>query len=387
MLLGVAYSFVIPFSSLFGTREVGLRPMAFGLFMTTCSLGSIVCSTVLARWSDMLLPRRSVLLIGGVAGTLGYLGYAFVRDVRLLTLIGVGLLGLASVIFSQLFACARDLLGQRDVERSELPLYMNVFRLSFALSWTVGPAIGAWVMRVASFRGLYLVASGFFALFVLLVASALPPLTPSAETRSAAKAQPLLRTLGTPGLLAYFAAFVLYFSTGTMGMMNLPLLLVNTLGGNESQVGIAFSVAPIFELPLMIVMGVLATRMPARRLIQGALLVAVVYYVILAFVRVPAQVYPAQFLSAAIVAVTSGVAITFFQDFLPNQPGTATNLYSNAQRIGSTAGYLCFGVLTEAFGARGVFVTCSIISVCALAILFAGSSLGALESRASVDVD
>jgi SET family sugar efflux transporter-like MFS transporter len=232
-----------------------------------------------------------------------------------------------------------------------------------------------------------LVAASFFALFTLLVALAVPQLTPSAETRAAAKAQPLWRTLGAPGLLAHFVAFALYFSCGTMGMMNLPLLLVNTLGGNESQIGIAFSVAPCFELPLMVVMGVLATRMPARRLIQGALVVAVVYYCILAFVRVPAQVYPAQFLSAAIVAVTSGVAITFFQDFLPNQPGTATNLYSNAQRIGSTVGYLCFGALTEAFGARGVFVTCSIISGSALLTLLAGSNLGALTSGASLDVD
>jgi len=53
ILVGVSYSFVIPFLSLFGTREVGLEPMAFSLFMVATSLGSIAFSTLLARWSDV----------------------------------------------------------------------------------------------------------------------------------------------------------------------------------------------------------------------------------------------------------------------------------------------------------------------------------------------
>jgi hypothetical protein len=33
-------------------------------------------------------------------------------------------------------------------------------------------------------------------------------------------------------------------------------------------------------------------------------------------------------LDAAVTAVVGGIAITFFQNFLPDQPGTATHLYS-----------------------------------------------------------
>ncbi len=154
-----------------------------------------------------------------------------------------------------------------------------------------------------------------------------------------------------------------------MGMMNLPLLLLGPLRGTPHHVGVAYSVAPLFELPLMLLMGVLATRMPPRRLIQGVFVLAVAYYGLLSVVRVPWQVYPVQVLSAAIVAVTSGVAITFFQDFLPSQPGSATNLYSNAQRIGGTTGYLLLGVLSESVGVRGVFVACAVGCCFAVAIL------------------
>src|SRR5689334_5655933 len=37
-LLGLAYSFVMPFLSVFGTREVGMSAFGFGAFMTATSL-------------------------------------------------------------------------------------------------------------------------------------------------------------------------------------------------------------------------------------------------------------------------------------------------------------------------------------------------------------
>jgi SET family sugar efflux transporter-like MFS transporter len=191
---------------------------------------------------------------------------------------------------------------------------------------------------------------------------------------------PLRRALGIPQLLPHFVAFICYFACGTMGMMNLPLLLLGPLRGTMRHVGIAYSIAPLFELPLMLLMGVLATRMPTRRLIQAVFVLAVAYYGLLSLLDAPWQVYPVQVLSAAIVAVTSGIAITFFQDFLPNQPGSATNLYSSAQRIGSTTGYLLFGVLTESVGSRGVFVACALGCCCAVAVLFS-SGAGALRLR------
>jgi SET family sugar efflux transporter-like MFS transporter len=371
VLVGVAYSFVIPFLSLFGTREIGLRPVPFSLFLTANSLGAIALSTVLARWSDARWSRRSVLLIGSTAGCLGYLGYAFVRDVTLLSLVGVFVLGVASVTFSQLFALARDLFNRRGIAPSEIPLYMNVFRLFFALSWTVGPAIAAWLMQRAGFRGLFLVASAFFALLTLLVAAFVPHVPPAPAQANAARSSWFGQALKVPGLLAHFAAFVVFFACSSMGMMNLPLLLLGPLHGTEHDVGIAYSVAPFFELPLMLLAGVLAGRWPARRLIQGVFVLGIVYYALLASVRAPWQVYPVQVLSAAIVAVTSGIAFTFFQDFLPDQPGSATNLYSNAQRIGSTSGYLVLGWLTEAAGTRGVFVVCALGAAVAAGILLA----------------
>jgi SET family sugar efflux transporter-like MFS transporter len=371
LLVGLAFAFVAPFFSMFGTIEVGMSPLAFGVFMTATSVSGIALSTLLARWSDTWLSRRAVLLLGGVTGALSYVGYAFVRDVAWLTVIGCVLGGIASITFSQLFAYARDLLARSAVRPSDASLYMNVFRLFFSLSWTVGPAVASWVMLQYHFRGMFLVAALCFALFVLIVIFFVPRTPPSATARAAAARLPLRQALARPDVLAYFVAFSLLFASSTMGMMNLPLLVLNVLHGTGQQVGIIYSVAPAFEIPFMLFFGLLATRGDQARLIRVAVVLAVFYYVLLAVIRAPWQAYPVQILSAAVTAVIGGVAITFFQNFLPEQPGTATNLYSVAGRIGSMAGYLAFGTLASAFGHRAVFWACTLLSAVALVVVLA----------------
>lgn len=362
VVLGLAYSFVGPFMSLFGTNEVGLSSLQFGVFMTVTSLSSVVLSSFMARWSDVRYSRRTTLLISGCTGALGYVGYALVRDPLGLILIGSTALAVSAGSFSQLFAYARDVIERDERLREKAPLYMNVVRLSFAFAWTVGPMLSAWLMTQVSFVGTFLAAAGLYALYTLLVLMLVPSRPPSAEARAIAAAAPLRRALSHPILLAYFGAFALYHACSVMGMMNLPLYLTRTLAGTETDVGIAYSVAPVFELPFMVCVGVFALRIEHARIIRVSLLVATLYYAGLTLVGETMSVFLLQILSAFIVSVMSGLAITFFQDFLPGQPGTATNLYSSSARMGSLLGYLCFGALTERYGHRAVFLACSLAS-------------------------
>jgi SET family sugar efflux transporter-like MFS transporter len=359
VILGVSHAFVMPFMSLFGVRAAKMSSFGFGVFMTTVSLSGIVLSTALSRYSDLERSRKPILVLGGLAGAVGYVGYAFLRDPLLLTICGALFIGVSSVTFSQLFAYTRDLLGQHHTAPAQIPLYMNVFRSAFALAWTAGPAIAAWIMASYSFTGTFLVAATCLLLFAVVVQRALPEVGPSVSPRLAGALPSLFETLRQPAIFGAFVAFVAYFVASTMGIMNLPLLLVETMGKSEREVGIAYSVAPFFELPLMYYVGVLATRIRHDRMIGATFLLGAAYYLTLSSVTSPYQVYGAQVVSALIVSVTGGVAITYFQDFLPGQTGTATNLYSSASRVGSTAGYLAFGLIGDAFGHRIVFVVCA----------------------------
>jgi MFS transporter, SET family, sugar efflux transporter len=359
IVLGLAYSLIMPFMSIFGTRELGLEPWGFGLFMTANALAAIVISTRIARWSDIRFSRKSILIVGSLAGTASYACYALLRNPWILLPISCLLGGIAGGTFSQTFALARDLLVRKGVPEKEIPFYINVFRIFFALSWTVGPAMGAMIVARYSIAVSFLAAAGLFCVYALLCWLGLADRPPTAEARIAAASMPLSQALRLPGFLAHFIALILMLSCATMGMMNLTLLILGPLRGDESHVGAAYGIGPVFELPFMFYAGVLATRLQPARIIRWAALLAVVYYAGLALAREPWHVYPLQVISAAVVAVTSGLAITFFQEFLPGQVGTATNVYGNANRIGGTAGYLLFGWLGSTLGYRSVFAVCA----------------------------
>jgi SET family sugar efflux transporter-like MFS transporter len=368
LLLGLAFSFVSPFYSMFGTIEVGMSNWTFGIFMTITSVAGIIMSTVLARWSDTRFSRRSILLIGCASGAAGYAGYAYVRSVFWLTVIGSFGIGISSIAFSQIFAYGREALDRHGVPEEEAPLYMNIYRLTLSLAWTVGPGAAAWVMVRYSYRGIFLVCAALFFVLMVTIWLYVPSRTPSAAV--GARRVPLMQLLRRSDLLCYFSAFVLVFICMTMGIMNLPLMILQSLGGTEKQVGIAYSVAPFFELPFLLLFGLAAAKgSKPGPMIRLGIVIGVAYYLLLSQVRAPWQIYPIQILSAAMIAVLSGIAITFFQNYIPNQPGTATNLYTNANRIGSTVGYLCYGFLASGFGHRAVFLVCAGVCVAAFLLL------------------
>jgi SET family sugar efflux transporter-like MFS transporter len=286
-----------------------------------------------------------------------------------LTVIGSIGIGISSIVFSQVFAYGREALDRHNIPADDAPLYMNIYRLTLSLAWTVGPGVAAWVMVRYSYRGIFLACASLFVLFLAVVWLYIPARPPSPEARM--NPVPLHRLLRRPDLLCYFTAFVLVFLCMTMGIMNLPLMILQSLGGHEKQVGIAYSVAPFFELPFLLLFGAAAANgARPEPMIRFGIIVGVAYYFLLSKVNAPWQIYLLQILSAAMIAVLSGIAITFFQNYIPNQPGTATNLYTNANRIGSTAGYLCFGTLAGAYGHRAVFLVCAWVCVAAFLMLW-----------------
>jgi hypothetical protein len=156
---------------MFGTIEVGMNPAVFGAFMTVTAVSSILIATWLSHRSDTQHSRREhAPARRGSGGMLGYTGLCLRARRGPLVLIGSLALGVASITFAQLFAHARETLGRSGVPpAAEAPLYMNMFRMFFALAWTVGPAAAAWTLHLYSYRGLFLVAALLQLVFLLIV--------------------------------------------------------------------------------------------------------------------------------------------------------------------------------------------------------------------------
>ncbi|HEU5078021.1 MAG TPA: sugar efflux transporter [Opitutaceae bacterium] len=361
--LGMGYSFVVPFMSMWGTLKVQMSPVVFGTFMTITAISSVVLSTVLARWSDTHVTRRTMLILGSAGGMIGYVGYAYLTNPVALTIVGSLGLGLASVNLSQIFAHVREEFDRPEnpSKAGDVPFLMSLVRVSFSLAWTVGPAIGAAVMHHFSYRGIFLGAASLFLVFLFGVLVFVPnrPHPPIVHT---AAREPMLRVLTRGDILLSFAAFVIVFAAHSINLMNLPLLITEQLGGTEKEVGYVFVVAPFAEMPLIIWAGRAAARGHMMALLRIGAATTVIYFLCLLFVRASWHIYPMQILSAISIAILTNITIPFFQELLPGQAGLATSLFTNSFNAGNLLGYFVFGLVVDHVGHRGMFGVCSALA-------------------------
>ena len=367
--LGLGFSFVGPFLSRWGTKEIGMSERTFGLYMTATSLSAILVATTLARWSDTHLPRKFMLLLGGAGGALGYGAYAFLHDPRLLIVVGCTVLALAALCFSQLFAYTREHFYEAHIPGVPRGFLLSVVRVCFSIAWTAGPSIGAWMMVVLGFRGVFLGAASLYFAFFLAVAWFVPYRRREADVRAVVR-EPVWRVLVRPDLFAMFVAFLLVYVSHTMNAMNLPLMLTNVLGASGRDVGIAFGIGPLVEIPLMLWFGHLASRGHSLALLRFGGVITAIYFVLLNRVEAPWQVFLAQALHGTSFAIISNVGIMFFQDLVPGQPGLATTVFANAANFGNLVGFFGFSWLAQPLGNRRLFLASATLTAVMAAILF-----------------
>jgi SET family sugar efflux transporter-like MFS transporter len=385
-VLGLTGAFMAPFGSLWATEEVGMSAKQLGMFMTINGVSAILISTWIARWSDGHVARRNLLLLGSCAGAIGAVGYALVHELVPLLVIGSTAFALASMNFAQLFAHVREELElpagdrPRDGMRTDVPFALGVLRASYALAWTVGPNLGAAIKERFDYRGLFLAAASFFALLFLCTTGFVTKRSREVSSSSShTGASPLLAALREPRVFVHCVAFGLMFAATSLNSLNLPLYMTRQLAGTERSVGLAFAISPMFEMVFMVGFGHLASRGHQRAIMFFGSAAAVAYFVLLRFVSVPWQVYPLQVLLAAGVAVMSSVAIPFFQDLLPAQPGLVTTLYSNALKVGSLIGFSSFGLLASRVGHPGLTLVCA--GLVAVTVVIVGVASPAARQR------
>jgi SET family sugar efflux transporter-like MFS transporter len=280
------------------------------------------------------------------------------------------------------------------LDSNDMPFAMNMMRMFFSLAWVVGPAMGGMIKLHFDFTGLFISSLIGYVLVLLSIIFFLKEERIDGADRSDMSGKPtanvseagnksavsLKQFLTRPFIFANVLAFTFIFTTSTMAFINLPLFMKNTLGGTDTHIGIMFSIAPIFEIPFMLYLGILVSKWKQSILIQIGAGIFFAYHVLVLLVQEPWHIYPLQILWAIFISIFMGIAISYFQDFLPNEPGTATTLYTNTIHIGAMIGGVAAGAVAEAFGYRAVFLACAIITGLAWLLLM---GYGTDKSRSS----
>ena len=397
-MLGVALSFTAPYLSLFGIEEASMSPLRLGVFMTLVSASGVCASTAAGRWSDRRGRHRGLLIASLVVAMFGYASLGFVRGYTALMVVGAVLLGPGAAALSQIFAFGRAALRIEDPAQSEFA--SATLRTLLSAAWVFGPAVGALVLAQTGFKGLFAFAAVSFGASAVIalriaetnggsqekVAAVAAPAAGSAPSATAAdvsnqafagyarRAIPrILIALGVIGL------------TANATMILLPLYLLHALHGTRLTVSAALGMGALLEIPIMLWLGGMSSRLRTPRWLTASAAVHAAYFLALAAVSHAWAVVPLQALSATVVAITSCLGMTYIQDLMPGETGAATALFFNALRVGSILSGVLSGTIVGAFGYRAAFLLCAALAVCAFALLsFDGLRFKRANARASV---
>jgi MFS transporter, SET family, sugar efflux transporter len=362
VLAGLADAISGPYVVLFLVDQARLGPLALSAILSVRALSGIAFGTAFGAWID----RRTTLapLLLALAGSaVGYTLLGFTTNFALLLVIAALPIAIGAAAFSQSIALVKRQFGQASLHTANRAI--GVMRASWSLAWAIGPAVGALIVGMIGFRGAFLAsaASAVIALMTLLLVRARP--LPSDATH-ANRRKP---ANGGPAIALAFASLALFHTAMFLGSIPLPIVLITSLGGAKSDIGVAMSLCAALEI---IVMGALIWR-PFQRGERAAIVVGfaafVAYFVALALTRSVAAVFWAQILRAIGIGLVSYLGISYLQSLMPHRAGAAAAMFSNSGQVGSVLAALSVGGLAQAFGYASIFIVCAVLSAAGLVLV------------------
>lgn len=359
---GLGAAMATPFLALFLDRTIRTTPGQTTVYLAAAPLAAVAVSTLLGRLSDRLPTRRGVLTFAGLAGSAGWAVTAMVRDYVVLLLATVTLTAAAAATMPQLFAYSREALG----DSGRVALGMSSLRATFSAAWVAGPPLSAALVHLGGFRAAFGATSVMYAVTALIAFVGLrqPRVVPTDQPdevdgseRPDASRTTLWLTVGS---------VVLITAATVLAVQGLPLFLTHDLGAGVDAAGWILGLCAGLEIPIMLALGALSTRIPITRLLVAGAAVGVLYrllVVISTAVWLPAV---GQLLNAATISAFAGLAVVHLQNLLPRHTGRASTLYSNSYPAGTALAAPVIG-LSQSLGYRMPFVVGA--GMCALAIV------------------
>ncbi len=343
--------------TLFVVDKAHLSALSLGAFLTVYSLSGMIVSTSFGRWFDRT-PSSIPLLLALAMTVSGYTLLSVTTNFYLLLLIAGVPLGTSLAVFPQLFALAKghlDRVGTDTAERG-----MAMMRATWSIAWAVGPALGAIVISLFDFRGVFLTAAICVVAATVIVASArVIALLPAAETSLKLKS-----SRGTIREAGFAASSLTFFHMAMfMGSIALPVVATHDLGGTKADVGLIFSVCAFLEVPVMFAFVLRPSAAGNRSWISAGFLAFMLYFLIITWSPSMSALLAAQVLRALGIGLISYQGISYMQALLPNKAGAAATLFSNTANLGFLLASLTTGEWAQAFGYRSMFLVCAFLSV------------------------
>ncbi|WP_239160834.1 sugar efflux transporter [Virgisporangium ochraceum] len=361
---GLSVALVVPFMTLFLDTEVDAGPVRTTVFLVASPVAGVAVAWAIGRVSDRWPVRRQLLIVASVAGVVSTASTAVVRDYWVLLTVAVTAWAVAGSLFPQTFAFARQVLDRGDPKRAALGI--SALRTVFSVAFVAGPPLAAVLLAAGGFHLVFGAAAVMYAVAAVVALFLLPdvgapPAPPPADRPGGATAARLV-------IVLTIAGFVLLQTPLVLGGQTLSLFVATDLGGTVTDAGLLFGLCAALEIPLMLGLGVLSTRMPVRTLILVGAVAGIAYHALAASAHAVWVLVAGQVLNALYISAISALGIPYVQDLMPGRPGHATTMIANTFPMGQILAGPLFG-LAQSTGYRLAYVLSFALSVGGLLFL------------------
>lgn len=370
VILGMALAITVPFFVLYATQELGMTRGMYGVMMALFALAGFTVNTIVARFSDRPnFNRKRMIIFAVLMASIAFSTYFYIDNPILFIMIYVFFGGMAAPAMPQLYASARESINVSASSKNAV-FANTLLRSMFSFGFLFGPLVGTILLKKFGFAGIF---GGTIALYVVVLLSFLffyEDIKVEKPAYNKGRIEPVApNLLKDMYLLIPFLAFVFLHIGQWMYTLNMPLFVTEYLKDDEANVGYLASLCAGLEVPFMIILGMLASRFQTRTLLMiGAVFGGGYYFSIGVFDDVTAMLI-GQICLAFFLAILLGLGISYFQDILPDFPGYASTLFSNAMIAGQLLGNLLGGVMSDIVGLGNVFFVSSAFVLIAFVLL------------------
>ncbi len=327
MLMGIAVAAINPFQSVIGIERLGFSNAAYALVTTVGALFSMLASVAVGIYTDQTGRYREFLMGCTAVGIVAASCVFFLPAKATFVLAHMVLFPIASTTFTQYFAMAS--LSAADNPKLDKDVSLSLVRAAFAGAFGLTPP----VLAIAVAGGMDLLSVyGFVAcinVFVLLLVARSWPRDQSAlNKQSGLGFFASLKEVSDPAVMIRLALVAIIIGVNALYNILLGLLILNNLGGSESDVGWFAGGVALVEAPVML----LAAAMLRKVTRSGMIFVGVIIYA--SFIAILASlpgianawimIIPGGIGAGILLSVTVG----YVQDLMAKRPGAGSALVS-----------------------------------------------------------
>ncbi|EGQ1595925.1 MFS transporter [Staphylococcus pseudintermedius] len=370
MLIGMGIAITVPFFVLFATNQLGMTTNQFGLLLALAAISQFTMNSIVARFSDThAINRKVIIILGLFMGAISFTLPFFVHSVVLFIILYAIFQGLFAPAMPQLYASARESINQ-STSSSRAVFANSVLRSMFSFGFLFGPLVGNILNQSWGYSGLFggtvaiILTTLLLQVFFFKDIKAKKPVRDSIMTEQDAPSMLKHRYLIVP-----FIAFVLLHIGQWMYTLNMPLFVTQYLHEEEKYVGHLASLCAGLEVPFMIILGMVASKVETRTLLAIAAVCGSLFFGSIGIFESIHMMLVGQVLLAAFLAVLLGIGISYFQDVLPQYPGYASTLFANAMVIGQLLGNLLGGAMSQWVGLGNVFYVSALSLACGFVLI------------------